>query len=83
LRCGGWSNIPQNTVLPANASFDTFNLHLARLQEAVARDSASRIRRTNFDSQETIQNASNIDRQLVGWTSALPLSWLPIRITDR
>jgi len=45
-----WSNIPQYTVLPANAVLDTVNLHLAKLQEAVALDSASGIRHTNFDS---------------------------------
>jgi hypothetical protein len=43
----------------------------------------SGIRHTNFDSQETIQNASNTERQVVGWTGALPLSRLPIRMTER
>jgi hypothetical protein len=56
LRFWEWSNIPQYTVLPANAGLDTVNLHLAKLREAVAQDFASGIRHTNFDSQETMHH---------------------------
>ena len=70
LKWAGQEHSP-NTVL------DDTNIDLVNLQAAAQSQGPGSIR----SHLDIIHEATKIERQLIGWSDIIPLSWLPVRVS--